>query len=223
MPVTTLNMKNYYYFLGVEENATDDEIRKAYRKLSVKYHPDKNANDSFFAQRFMEMQEAYDILGDVEKRRIYDDNLSHQQRSYRPNLPPSIRNFSANKIRARKGEEIIIKWQTHNADIVKIIPFGLEKGFGERMFKINEFNNGEFQLLLHATNSLLNKTVVKGLKITEVFEDDKEQFRTGAEQIFNSPKPSVKITRSQPQPMKLLIAILFLIIAVWLLVKTFSA
>lgn len=216
-------MKNYYYFLGVEENAGDEEIRKAYRKLSVKYHPDKNENDEFFARRFMEIQEAYDILADAEKRRIYDENLSHQQRSYRPTLPPAIKSFSANKIRAQKGEEIIIKWQTNNADIVKIIPFGLEKGYGERAFKITEFKNGEFQLLLHATNSLLNKTVVRGITITEVFENDAEKFRNDVEELFKPQTPSRSNPGGQPRIIRIVMAVLFLLIAVLLLFKTFSS
>ena len=215
-------MKNYYYFLSIAENASEDEIKKAYRKLSIKYHPDKNDNDAFFANRFMEIQEAYDILGDKEKRRIYDENLAHQQRSYRPNLPPSIKSFSANKIRVQKGEEVIIKWQTHNADIVKIIPFGLEKGYGERAFKITEFKDGEFQLLLHATNSLLNKTLVRGLTITEVFENDTEKFRSEVEEMFKSQQPSRTNPAGQPKFLRIVLAVLFLVIAVLLLVSAFS-
>lgn len=214
-------MKNYYYFLSIPENATEEEIKKAYRKLSVKYHPDKNDNDPFFAARFMEIQEAYEILSDKEKRRIYDENLSHQQRSYRPNLPPSIRSFSANKIRAHKGEEIIIKWQTHNADVVKIIPFGLEKGYGERVFKINEFKDGEFQLLLHATNTLFNKTLVRGITITEVFETEKEQHRSEAEELFRPRQSTQSPADRKPKLARIILAVLFIIIAAMLLVKTF--
>ena len=120
-------MKDYYYFLGVKENASEEDIKKAYRKLSLKYHPDKNENDDFFANRFMEIQEAYEIIGDSGKRKNYDDQFSHQQRSFRPNFPPIIKSFSANKIRVQKGEEIIVTWQTQHADLVKIVPFGLEK------------------------------------------------------------------------------------------------
>jgi len=214
-------MKNYYYFLGIKENASEEDIKKAYRKLSFKYHPDKNENDEFFANRFMEIQEAYDMLGDPEKRRIYDENLGHQQRSYRPNLPPSIKTFSANKIRVQKGEEVIITWQTHNADIVKILPFGLEKGYGEKVFKITEFKDGKFQVLLHATNSLLNKTLVRGITITEVFESDREKFRNDVEEMFRPQKPSRTNPGGQSKFIRFFLLLIVFITVLILLVKTF--
>ncbi|MBU4538073.1 MAG: J domain-containing protein [Weeksellaceae bacterium] len=215
-------MKNYYYFLSIQENASEEDIKKAYRKLSLKYHPDKNANDEFFAHRFREIQEAYEVLNDREKRRIYDENLGHQQRSSRSTLPPSIKTFTANKIHAVKGEEVIITWQTNQADIVKVLPFGLEKSYGERAFRITEFKDGKFQLLLHATNSLLNKTVVRGITITEVFENDKEKFRNEVEELFKSQKPSRSNQGGQTKFLRIVLAILFLVIAVLLLVKSFS-
>ena len=215
-------MKNYYYFLSVQENASEEDIKKAYRKLSLKYHPDKNENDEFFAHRFMEIQEAYETLGDKEKRRVYDDNLSHQQRAFRPNLPPAIKSFSVNKINVQKGEEVIITWQTHHADVVKVLPFGLEKSYGEKKIKITEFKDGKFQLLLHATNSLLNKTVVRGITITEVFETNKEKFRNEAEEIFKPQTASRKNPGGQPKFLKIVLAFIFLVIAILLLVKSFS-
>ena len=215
-------MKNYYYFLGVKENASEEDIKKAYRKLSLKYHPDKNDNDDFFAQRFMEIKEAYEMLGDPENRRIYDENLGHQQRSYRPTLPPSIKTFTANKVRVQKGEEVIVTWQTHNADTVKILPFGLEKGYGERVFKITEFKDGKFQILLHATNTLLNKTLVRGITITEVFENDKEKFRNEVEEMFKPQKPTRTNPGGQSKFLRIVLAVLFVMVAILLLIKTFS-
>lgn len=215
-------MKNYYYFLGVKENASEEDIKKAYRKLSLKYHPDKNDNDDFFAQRFMEIKEAYEMLGDPENRRIYDENLGHQQRSYRPTLPPSIKTFTANKVRVQKGEEVIVTWQTHNADTVKILPFGLEKGYGERVFKITEFKDGKFQILLHATNTLLNKTLVRGITITEVFENDKEKFRNEVEEMFKPQKPTRTNPGGQSKFLRIVLALLFVVVAILLLIKTFS-
>lgn len=65
-------MSDYYQVLGVDRNATADEIKKAYRKLAVKYHPDKNPGDADAEKCFKEVSEAYDILSDENKRHMYD-------------------------------------------------------------------------------------------------------------------------------------------------------
>ena len=64
--------KDYYAVLGVPASATQDEIKKQYRKLAAKHHPDKNPNDPKAAERFKEISEAYQVLGDAEKRKQYD-------------------------------------------------------------------------------------------------------------------------------------------------------
>jgi molecular chaperone DnaJ len=64
--------KDYYAVLGMPASATQDEIKKQYRKLAAKHHPDKNPNDSKAAERFKEISEAYQVLGDPEKRKQYD-------------------------------------------------------------------------------------------------------------------------------------------------------
>ena len=65
--------KDFYAVLGVPSTATQDEIKKAYRKLAKRYHPDANANDPKAAERFKEISEANNVLGDAEKRKQYDD------------------------------------------------------------------------------------------------------------------------------------------------------
>lgn len=65
--------KDYYAVLGVPASATQDEIKKQYRKLAAKHHPDKNPNDAKAAERFKEISEAYQVLGDAQKRKQYDD------------------------------------------------------------------------------------------------------------------------------------------------------
>src|SRR5215210_99696 len=65
--------KDFYAVLGVPSAATQDEIKKAYRKLAKKYHPDANASDAKAAERFKEISEANTVLGDAEKRKQYDD------------------------------------------------------------------------------------------------------------------------------------------------------
>jgi DnaJ family protein B protein 11 len=64
--------ESFYKILGVSEQATQEEIKRAYRQLSLKSHPDKNPGDSEASGRFHKISEAYEILGDVEKRREYD-------------------------------------------------------------------------------------------------------------------------------------------------------
>lgn len=62
-------MKNYYEILGIDENASQEDIQEAYRKLAKKFHPDLNGGDAFFAKHFVGIQEAYDFLSDVQKRK----------------------------------------------------------------------------------------------------------------------------------------------------------
>ena len=65
-------MPTLYDTLGVKKGASADEIKKAYRKLAAKYHPDKNPGDTSAEERFKEVQSAYDVLSDAEKRKQYD-------------------------------------------------------------------------------------------------------------------------------------------------------
>src|SRR5690606_32760511 len=64
---------NFYTILGVKEDASQDEIKKAYRKLAVKYHPDKNKGNKEAEEKFKKISEAYDVLGDPKKRAEYDN------------------------------------------------------------------------------------------------------------------------------------------------------
>src|SRR2546421_2523136 len=64
--------RDHYEVLGVKKDASEEEIRKAYRKLARQHHPDRNPGDKQAASRFKEVQDAYDVLGDKEKRAQYD-------------------------------------------------------------------------------------------------------------------------------------------------------
>ena len=63
--------KDYYQLLGVSKNASDDEIKKAYRKMALKYHPDKNSEPGA-EDKFKEISEAYEVLSDKDKRAAFD-------------------------------------------------------------------------------------------------------------------------------------------------------
>ena len=68
-----MEYKDYYKVLGVDRSAKQDEIKKAYRKLAVKYHPDKNPGDKAAEEKFKEISEAYQVLGNEESRKKYDE------------------------------------------------------------------------------------------------------------------------------------------------------
>jgi len=67
-----MDYKDYYQILGVPRNASSDDIRKAYRKLAMQYHPDRNPDDNQAEERFKEINEAYQVLNDSQKRAHYD-------------------------------------------------------------------------------------------------------------------------------------------------------
>jgi curved DNA-binding protein len=67
-----MEYKDYYKSLGVDKNASDDEIKKAYRKLALKFHPDRNPGDAQAEEKFKEINEAYQVLSDDDKRAHYD-------------------------------------------------------------------------------------------------------------------------------------------------------
>ncbi|MDQ3049676.1 MAG: J domain-containing protein [Bacteroidota bacterium] len=81
-----MEYKDYYKNLGVDKTASTDEIKKAFRKLAVKYHPDKNPGDKLSEEKFKEASEANEVLSDPEKRKKYDEvgaNWKHYEQMHR--------------------------------------------------------------------------------------------------------------------------------------------
>src|SRR6201999_3188172 len=88
--MATTQQKDYYGALGVKKTATAEEIRKAFRKLARKYHPDVNPNDKKAEERFKEISEANDVLSDEKKRKIFD-----QFGFYSDNIDPAAAEAAA--------------------------------------------------------------------------------------------------------------------------------
>lgn len=94
-------MKNYYQILGLEPNATKEDIRKAHREYAINFHPDKQGGSKFFEERFREIQEAYEMLSDDKERTDYDliFNQRFNSRAY------SNASSSHNEAAQREGEQ----------------------------------------------------------------------------------------------------------------------
>ncbi len=87
--MASTDFKDYYAILGVNKAASADEIKKAFRKLAVKFHPDRNPGDKKAEERFKEISEAYEVLSDAEKRQKYDQFGQYWQQASQGGSSPS--------------------------------------------------------------------------------------------------------------------------------------
>src|ERR1700691_1704410 len=109
--MATTTKKDYYGTLGIKPTATAEEIRKAFRKLARKCHPDVNPNDKKAEERFKEISEANDVLSDEKKRKVFD-----QLGFYSDNIDPATAEaaarggygpgFGGGTTRGRGGQEV---------------------------------------------------------------------------------------------------------------------
>ena len=109
-------MKDYYYILGLEEDASDQDIKQAFRKLSIKFHPDKNPDDEFFDSMFKNINEVYAVLSNEKDRRSYDLQRKRPIRKRtKIDRSPQIISFSVDREVVNLGEPIIFSWKVKNA------------------------------------------------------------------------------------------------------------
>jgi curved DNA-binding protein CbpA len=183
-------MKDYYYILGLDSNASTGDIKKAYRKLSMKFHPDKNPGDKFFEQRFKDINEAYEVLVDELKRRDYDNRKKWQgNHGSRDEIKdkPIIVQFSVDKTLINEGDTVEIKWKTEKADRVKISCFKDQQNTsGSRTVKISDLKNKkEFSISISALNTYSNFGVSRELVIynRQFFGNNHDDSRHDSEHV----------------------------------------
>lgn len=115
-------MKDYYEILGVDRNASDDDIKKAYRKKALKYHPDRNQGNKEAEARFKEINDAYQVLGDAKKRAEYNSYGFHGEDSYSERTSAYGRQASAHQYEYQESsfgsEESFWRWfqSAHDAN-----------------------------------------------------------------------------------------------------------
>jgi len=98
-----VKFQDYYEILGVQRTASEAEIKKAHRKLARKFHPDLNPNNKTGEEKFKQIQEAYDVLGDAEKRQKYDQLGANWKNGAEFTPPPNWEGFDFNEVFNRGG------------------------------------------------------------------------------------------------------------------------
>ncbi len=128
--------KDYYEILNVSRNATEDELKKAYRKLALDFHPDRNPGNKNAEERFKEIYEAYEVLGNPQKRMRYDrfgsvdDTGSFFDFGFNGNLDNVFNDIFSDffggerkRQRSRKGEDLLFRLEIEFEEAI----FGVEK------------------------------------------------------------------------------------------------
>lgn len=175
-------MKDYYYILGITKGASLEEIKSAYRKLSQKFHPDKNDGDPFFSERFKDINEAYETLSNPNKRRKYDSNyggISESDTISRSNFVPLIDYFRVNKEAFEYDDKLTFTWRTINATNVIIRPFGEVEPIGQRTFQIKDFKHRDLTFSLVAENRNIERYTESSITLkNRTFENFYNQILT---------------------------------------------
>ncbi len=152
--------KNYYQILDLSPDATKEEVRKAYKLFASKFHPDKNGNDPFFNARFLEVQEAYEVLSDDDKRKEYDEQY-FQKEELDLSSDPSVR-LIVSKNSIKFGKTVKFVWETENITSLEIVGHGLYpvNGFAE----FTPIKNTEYVFLFSNDKDTIKKSVIIEVK-----------------------------------------------------------
>ena len=147
MPATTKTIKDYYRILQVKKSSSDEDIKKSYRLLAFKYHPDKNPCDEIAAAVFTEINEAYEILNDKEKRDTYNESLYYYAPQEIAKPLESIDTLIAKSLNLKKIIETSNPFHV-NKDALE---WSIKELLPDYLFTIlqNDFTNQKEKLLLN--------------------------------------------------------------------------
>ena len=172
--------KNYYQILGLQEDASLDEIKAAYKKYVVKFHPDKHNNDEFFKERFQEIQEAYEYLinESVVSPEIDITTYDESEEDYEeedeefcwdaPNYTYDAINFQCSHSEISVGDTIVFSWNVpYSCSVsIKLDNGNMQSLFeelpqqGSKHIKINKFSEGvKATLIVSNENSIKTKVL----------------------------------------------------------------
>ncbi len=154
-------VRNYYEMLGVDKNAPSNEIKKAYRTLAIKYHPDRNLGNKAAEEKFKDINEAYEVLSDQTRRVQYDQSISRQKIA---NKGVSFGNFGRNNRSDTRGstrvnsqdyrpertkrERVVRSTQTQSRDIEAKLTLGLDEAYrgGKRKIRLEDGRSLEVEM-----------------------------------------------------------------------------
>jgi hypothetical protein len=177
-------MKDYYYLLGLKQTATLDDIKNSYRRLSKKFHPDVNDGDAFFAERFKDIQEAYEVLSNYEKRVPYDHILFSKQSGI---------NENCNRKPAENDKKVSIELKQESLDFLashhhpNLFDFRLKNNFGNNIaaeYTIQP-NNGKIVVGI-AYEYANDKTIIKLCGITSLIFVTNEAMCSKIKKAYSS-------------------------------------
>jgi len=169
-------MKDYHYILGVNKNATKQEIQKAFRKLSIKFHPDKNEGDKFFEDRFKDINEAYAFLmGD----KVNYQNNNNQSKSNNFVPDPEILRFDVNMSKIFEGDTLILSWQTRSCTNVELVGIGKVEFNGIKKISFQNIKTPEtktYELIVRNSNGIIKKKSLQVLVKPKIVITNKKRL-----------------------------------------------
>lgn len=193
--MASTNFKDYYTILGVSKTATAEEIKKSFRKLALKYHPDRNPGDKEAEAKFKEITEAYEVLSDAEKRAKYDQFGQYWQQAgsttgWSANTNATNVDFGSFDF-SKYGNfdefinELLGRFSTPNSgssssSSTKSYSYNTSQGKGTAYSSFNDFGGfGE----TGERSSQTNSEVVVNLTFAEAFRGTTKKLRIGSETI----------------------------------------